>query len=133
MRPVLPEEIPGIQDEILPILIKCYEHNADVYDVTPNQIIDLALDREFLIWIGENNDTIEMVCVTEFQKNSFFVLIWATKSGWDFKLWYPIVMFNLENFAKHMGYSKLEAQVRKGLARKLKDWDHEYCIVTKNL
>tara|TARA_R100000458_G_C8235943_1_gene216311 strand:+ start:174 stop:587 length:414 start_codon:yes stop_codon:yes gene_type:complete len=130
--PVLLEELSSIKNEILPILIKCYEHNADVYDVTPDQLIDLALDREYLIWIGKNNNIIEMICVTQLQKNSFFILIWATKSGWDFNLWYEPTLSKLESFAKSLGYSKLEALTRKGLARKLK-WDHEYCIITKNL
>jgi len=39
----------------------------------------------------------------------------------------------VEGFALRTACSALEAWTRKGMARKLKDWNHSYMVITKEL
>ena len=133
LYPVQSRDILSIKDEVVPILNLFHEHNPRVSTNTVS-IFQSLLKGEKILWIGKREEVIEMILVTEFQDQSLFVGIWATKSGWDFNIWYDLIMKKLEQFAKYFGCSELRAITRKGLAKKIKqDWDHESYLLIKTI
>ena len=91
--------------------------------------------RQYL-WLGYDTDAkeaeVEMALIGEILryplKTSFFIHVWATKSGQDFEPWMNN-FDNIINFAKINGCDFIEAKVRKGLAKKLK-WTDKHSLVT---
>tara|TARA_R100000458_G_C8260587_1_gene236140 strand:- start:1277 stop:1693 length:417 start_codon:yes stop_codon:yes gene_type:complete len=133
LYPVQTRDILSIADEVLPILNSFHEHNPRVPTNTVS-IFESLFKGEKLLWVGKREEVIEMILVTEFHCQSLFVGIWATKSGWDFNIWYDLIMEKLEQFARYFGCSELRAITRKGLAKKIKqDWDHESCLLFKTI
>ena len=133
LYPVLPKDILVIKDEVVPLINFFHEQN-DGLQTNTSQVFESLLSGKRILWIGKENDKIEMVIVTEFIGKAFFILIWVTKSGWDFSKWYPWGIKKLEKFARYFQCDQLQAITRKGLARKFRqDWDHEFCLLTKKL
>ena len=132
LYPVLPKDVLSIKDDIIPILELFHKHNEGSLPMAV--IFESVLKGERILWAGKDEGIIGMILVTEFQDDSLFVTVWATKSGWDFSTWYPLTMSKLEQFARYFYCKELRAITRKGLARKIKqDWNHEHCIITKKL
>ena len=134
LYPVQSKDIMTVEyvDEVISLLNSYHERNPGLLSTA--EIFESLLNGSRMLWAGKKENTIEMILITEFQDESFFINLWVTKSGWDFSTWYPLIMSKLEQFARYFKCKELKAMARKGLAKKLKqDWDHEYCIITKQL
>ena len=130
---VPPNEIPSVWNEIKPILGKALRGEEDI--IADDLLEPLENGRAFL-WIVVDGDDIESVCLGEMveypRKKSFYILAWATKSGYKYDEVMETFNDSVVNFAKINGCDFIEAKVRKGLAKKLK-WNDKHSLVTLTL
>tara|TARA_R100000458_G_C8156393_1_gene162199 strand:+ start:277 stop:699 length:423 start_codon:yes stop_codon:yes gene_type:complete len=130
-----PTHIPYVWHEVRPILERVAVRSAGEYTTT--DLLTELLSRRQVLLIGIKNNEVLMAAtfmIVDYpRKRVFRVITWATKSGDGFDFWMqPNLFQTVENYAREHECYTLEAWTRKGLARKL-DWDHEYCVVQKNI
>ena len=71
-----------------------------------------------------------LAALENYNASSNFII--GGKDGKGIDKWYGFLPM-VEGFALKAGCSSLEAWTRKGMARKLKDWNHSYMVITKDL
>ena len=96
------------------------------------------LNDKFKLWVGfdsEHPARLATAVVTEVipypRHRILRIHTWATDTGYNFDEWYQPIVDQLEYYAKSIDCVALEAWCRKGLVRKLPDWEHLYSVISK--
>lgn len=133
---VPPVEVDYLWDELKPLIDKAFRYQQHI---KADDLQTLIKNSRMYAWIITEGDSIEAVFLCEFihypRKKSCYINAWSTKSGYDFDKYYKPTITEIENFAKINGADFIEAQVRKGLAKKLKadGWEDNQSLVTRTL
>ena len=123
-----------VWSQVVDILDKALAYNNGT--VTSSQLYKQLVSGTQSLWIGADDDgVIQCAGTTEVvdypNKKVMRIITFATKSGRDLELWFPLLE-EVKKHARQMKCASLEAWVRKGLAKRL-DWDHEHVVIIKQL
>ena len=138
MNPVFlvkPDDIQDIWFGVRPIIEKALVHSE--HALMSSDVLREVLNNTMQLWVGFDNNEIACVMTTEIHNyprhKTLNVYTWSTATGHDFDIWYPEVMKCLYYYGEANNCTGLEAQCRKGLAKKLKqlDWENEYSVITR--
>jgi hypothetical protein len=128
------EDIDFIWEECEPLIDSALKHSegelisSDVYDQLINGAMQLWVAMEY----GETIAAMITQVISYPRKRVLRVITLGGKDGSGLDKWYMFLDM-VEGFALRTGCSALEAWTRKGMARKLKDWNHSYMVITKEL
>jgi hypothetical protein len=132
---VPPLEVPCVWIEVAPLITKALAHSTE--ELTADEMLRPIINGECFLWIVvDENESIESVCFGQFAeypvKKSFFIHGWSTKSGYNFNEVMETFNDSVVNFAKINGCDFIEAKIRKGLTKKLKqlNWNDTHSYVT---
>ena len=139
MRALLvpPHEVPSVWIEVKPLIDKALAQSAEGADA--NDMLRPIINGACFLWIVVEDHDIVSVCFGEFteypDKKGFHIHGWATKSGHNFNEVMETFNDSVVNFAKINGCDFIEAKIRKGLAKKLKqlNWNDTHSYVTLTL
>ena len=88
------------------------------------------------LWTALSEGSVIASMITEIvvypRKRVLRVITIAGKDGRGMSRWYGFLPL-VEGFALSNNCSSLEAWTRKGMAKKLTDWEHKYMVITKDL
>ena len=102
--------------------------SSDVYEQLMNNTMQL--------WIAMEHGEVIAAMITQVisypRKRVLRVITLGGKDGSGLDKWYMFLDM-IEGFALKTGCTALEAWTRKGMVRKLKDWNHSYMVITKEL
>ena len=88
------------------------------------------------LWVALSEGSVIAAMITEIvqypRKRVLRVITIAGKDGYGMSKWYGFLPL-IEGFALNNDCSSLEAWTRKGMAKKLIDWEHKYMVITKDL
>ena len=128
---VHPEEVPKIWGEVLPQIERCVPHSEG--EMTPEDFYIALVDAEMQLWIAvEDNEVLASMVTQVIPYPAKKVLRVIAIAGEDMDKWLHFQP-DLEEFARLMGCSSLEAWGRKGWKKVLKDWKDSYVVYTKEL
>ena len=134
---VPPHEVPSVWIEVKPLIDKALAHSLE--GATANDMLRPIINGACFLWIVVEDHDIVSVCFGEFteypDKKGFHIHGWATKSGFNFNEVMETFNDSVVNFAKINGCEFIEAKIRKGLAKKLKqlNWNDTHSFVTLTL
>ena len=139
MRALLvpPHEVPSVWIEVKPLIDKALAHSIE--GATANDMLRPIINGACLLWIVVEEHDIVSVCfgeITQYpDKKGFHIHGWSTKSGFNFDEVMETFNDSVVNFAKINGCDFIEAKIRKGLAKKLKqlNWNDTHSFVTLTL
>ena len=139
MRALLvpPHEVPSVWIEVKPLIDKALAHSSE--GATANDMLRPIINGACFLWIVVEDHDIVSVCFGEFtqypDKKGFHIHGWSTKSGFNFDEVMETFNDSVVNFAKINGCDFIEAKIRRGLARKLKqlNWNETHSYVTLTL
>ena len=132
-----PKDIPEFWHEIKPLIDKALSNGEE--QVEANDLLPGLMNGQGFLWLVTHDVEFISIALGEFveypRKKSFYIQAWATKSGYQFDKVYPILYDELTKFAKINGCDFIEARVRKGLAKKLKnmEWNDKHSLTTYTL
>jgi len=128
---VKPEFIPDIWFKVKPLIDQALDHS--IGELHSSDIMKMLLNEEEFLWVGMEDGDIKSVLVSEIinypRKRILRIIIWTVDQESDFDTWIKY-LYKIEDFARTIECSHLEAWARKGLTRKL-NWDHEYTVISK--
>ena len=128
------EDIDFIWEECEPLIDSALKHSegelisSDVYEQLINGAMQLWVAMEY----GETIAAMITQVISYPRKRVLRVITLGGKDGSGLDKWYMFLDM-VEGFALRTACSALEAWTRKGMARKLKDWNHSYMVITKEL
>ena len=128
------EDIDFIWEECEPLIDSALKHSegelisSDVYDQLINGAMQLWVAMEY----GETIAAMITQVISYPRKSVLRVITLGGKDGSGLDKWYMFLDM-IEGFALKTGCTALEAWTRKGMVRKLKDWNHSYMVITKEL
>ena len=128
---VHPEEVPKIWGEVLPQIERCVPHSEG--EMTPEDFYIALVDAEMQLWIAVEDDEVLASMVTQiipYPAKKVLRVIAIAEGEMD--KWFYFQP-DLEEFARLMGCTSLEAWGRKGWKKILKDWKDSYVVYTKEL
>ena len=128
------EDIDFIWEECEPLIDSALKHSegelvsSDVHDQLTNGAMQLWVAMEY----GETIAAMITQVISYPRKRVLRIITLGGKDGSGLDKWYMFLDM-VEGFALRAACSALEAWTRKGMARKLKDWNHSYMVITKEL
>tara|TARA_Y100001963_G_scaffold110795_1_gene153246 strand:+ start:642 stop:1061 length:420 start_codon:yes stop_codon:yes gene_type:complete len=134
---VPPHEVPSVWIEVKPLIDKALAHSSE--GATANDMLRPIINGACFLWIVVEEHDIVSVCFGEFteypDKKGFHIHGWSTKSGFNFDEVMETFNDSVVNFAQINGCDFIEAKIRKGLAKKLKqlNWNDTHSYVTLTL
>jgi len=128
------EDIDLVWDEVEPLVKVALKHSEG--ELLSEDLHPFLKEGEQQLWVAMEDGSIIACMVTEVisypRKRILRVITIGGKDGKGIDKWYGFLPM-VEGFALKAGCSSLEAWTRKGMARKLKDWNHSYMVITKDL
>jgi len=130
---VKPEFAPDIWSRVRPLIEKALDHSRG--ELHSSDILRSILNEKDHLWVGLEDGDIKAALVTTIinypRMRILRIVIWAVDQESDFDTWIKH-LHKIEDFARSVECSHLEAWARKGLTRKL-DWNHDYALISKSI
>ena len=128
---VEPEFVPDIWPRVRALIDEALDHT--IAELHSSDILKMILNEREFLWVGVEDDVIKSALVAEVvnypRKRILRIVVWTVDQDSDFNTWIRYLHI-IEDFARTMKCSHLEAWARKGLTRKL-NWEHEYSVISK--
>ena len=126
-----PTEVDAIWPHVEGHLEKATPHSEG--EMLPEDMKPLLDKAEMQLWIAvEDGDVLAAMVTQHIPYPRKQVLRVISIGGGDMNKWFPFYP-ELENYAKSLGCSHLEAWGRKGWGKILKGWTNSYHIFTKEI
>ena len=130
---IQPGDLELVWDEVVPLIEAALKYSEG--EVIPEDLVQPLKTGKMQLWVAMSDGVIAAM-ITEIvaypRKRVLRVITIAGKDGRGMSRWYGFLPL-VEGFALSNNCSSLEAWTRKGMAKKLKDWEHKYMVVTKDL
>jgi len=130
---IQPDDLDVVWDEVVPLISAALEYSEG--EVIPEDLVKPIKIGKMQLWVAMSDGVIAAM-ITEIvvypRKRILRVITIAGKDGRGMSKWYGFLPL-VEGFAISNNCSSLEAWTRKGMAKKLTDWEHKYMVITKDL
>ena len=130
---IQPGDLELVWDEVVPLIEAALKHSEG--EVIPEDLVKPIKIGKMQLWVALSDGVIAAM-ITEIvvypRKRVLRVITIAGKDGHGMSKWYGFLPL-VEGFALSNNCSSLEAWTRKGMAKKLTDWEHKYMVITKDL
>ena len=130
---IQPGDLEVVWDEVVPLIEAALKHSEG--EVIPEDLVKPIKIGKMQLWVALSDGVIAAM-ITEIvvypRKRVLRVITIAGKDGHGMSKWYGFLPL-VEGFALSNNCSSLEAWTRKGMAKKLTDWEHKYMVITKDL
>ena len=130
---IQPGDLEVVWDEVVPLIEAALKHSEG--EVIPEDLVKPIKTGKMQLWVALSDGVIAAM-ITEIvvypRKRVLRVITIAGKDGHGMSKWYGFLPL-VEGFALSNNCSSLEAWTRKGMAKKLTDWEHKYMVITKDL
>ena len=130
---IQPDDLDMVWDEVVPLIESALKYLEG--EVIPEDLVQPIKTGKMQLWVALSGGVIAAM-ITEIvvypRKRVLRVITIAGKDGRGMSKWYGFLPL-VEGFALSNNCSSLEAWTRKGMAKKLKDWEHKYMVITKDL
>jgi len=130
---IQPDDLEMVWDEVVPLIEAALKYSEG--EVTPEDLVQPIKTGKMQLWVAMSGGVIAAM-ITEIvvypRKRVLRVITIAGKDGRGMSRWYGFLPL-VEGFALSNNCSSLEAWTRKGMAKKLTDWEHKYMVITKDL
>ena len=130
---IQPDDLEVVWDEVVPLIDAALKYSEG--EILPEDLVQPLKTGKMQLWVAMSNGVIAAMIteiVTYPRKRVLRVITIAGKDGRGMSRWYGFLPL-VEGFAISNNCSSLEAWTRKGMAKKLKDWEHKYMVITKDL
>ena len=130
---ISPDDLEVVWDEVVPLIDAALKYSEG--EILPEDLVQPLKTGKMQLWVALSGGVIAAM-ITEIviypRKRVLRVITIAGKDGRGMSKWYGFLPL-IEGFALNNNCSSLEAWTRKGMAKKLKDWEHKYMVITKDL
>jgi len=130
---IQPGDLELVWDEVVPLIEAALKYSEG--EVIPEDLVQPIKTGKMQLWVAMSGGVIAAM-ITEIvvypRKRVLRVITIAGKDGHGMSKWYGFLPL-VEGFALSNNCSSLEAWTRKGMAKKLTDWEHKYMVITKDL
>ncbi len=130
---IQPGDLELVWDEVVPLIEAALKHSEG--EIIPEDLVKPIKIGKMQLWVALSGGVIAAM-ITEIvvypRKRVLRVITIAGKDGHGMSKWYGFLPL-VEGFALSNNCSSLEAWTRKGMAKKLTDWEHKYMVITKDL
>ena len=130
---IQPGDLEVVWDEVVPLIEAALKYSEG--EVIPEDLVQPIKTGKMQLWVAMSGGVIAAM-ITEIvvypRKRVLRVITIAGKDGRGMSRWYGFLPL-VEGFALSNNCSSLEAWTRKGMAKKLTDWEHKYMVITKDL
>ena len=130
---IQPGDLELVWDEVVPLIEAALKHSEG--EIIPEDLVKPIKIGKMQLWVALSDGVIAAM-ITEIvvypRKRVLRVITIAGKDGHGMSKWYGFLPL-VEGFALSNNCSSLEAWTRKGMAKKLTDWEHKYMVITKDL
>ena len=130
---IQPGDLELVWDEVVPLIEAALKYSEG--EVIPEDLVKPIKIGKMQLWVALSDGVIAAM-ITEIvvypRKRVLRVITIAGKDGHGMSKWYGFLPL-VEGFALSNNCSSLEAWTRKGMAKKLTDWEHKYMVITKDL
>ena len=130
---IQPDDLDLVWDEVVPLIEAALKYSEG--EVIPEDLVQPIKTGKMQLWVAMSGGVIAAM-ITEIvvypRKRVLRVITIAGKDGRGMSRWYGFLPL-VEGFALSNNCSSLEAWTRKGMAKKLTDWEHKYMVITKAL
>ena len=131
---IQPDDLEMLWDEVVPLIEAALKYSEG--EVIPEDLIKPIKIGKMQLWTALSEGSVIASMITEIvvypRKRVLRVITIAGKDGRGMSRWYGFLPL-VEGFALSNNCSSLEAWTRKGMAKKLTDWEHKYMVITKDL
>ena len=131
---IQPDDLEMVWDEVVPLIEAALKYSEG--EVIPEDLIKPIKIGKMQLWTALSEGSVIASMITEIvvypRKRVLRVITIAGKDGRGMSRWYGFLPL-VEGFALSNNCSSLEAWTRKGMAKKLTDWEHKYMVITKDL
>ena len=131
---IQPDDLDVVWDEVVPLIEAALKYSEG--EVIPEDLVKPIKIGKMQLWIAMFKGSVIAAMITEIvvypRKRTLRVITIAGKDGHGMSKWYGFLPL-VEVFALSNNCSSLEAWTRKGMAKKLTDWEHKYMVITKDL
>jgi len=128
---VRPDDVQSIWPLVEPHLDKATPHSEG--EMEAQDFLPFLSNSEMQLWIAvEEREVLAAMVTQHIPYPRKRVLRVVSIGGGDMNKWFPFYP-ELENYAKSLGCSHLEAWGRKGWGKILKGWTNSYHIFTKEI
>ena len=130
---IQPGDLELVWDEVVPLIEAALKYSEG--EVIPEDLVQPIKTGKMQLWVAMSGGVIAAMIteiITYPRKRVLRVITIAGKDGRGMSKWYGFLPL-IEGFALSNNCSSLEAWTRKGMAKKLKDWEHKYMVITKDL
>ena len=131
---IQPDDLEMVWDETVPLIDAALKYSEG--ELLPEDLIEPLKTGKMQLWVALKDNHVIAAMITEIiiypRKRVLRVITIAGKDGRGMSKWYGFLPL-VEGFALSNNCSSLEAWTRKGMAKKLKDWEHKYMVITKDL
>jgi hypothetical protein len=131
---IQPDDLDVVWDEVVPLIEAALKYSEG--EVIPEDLVKPIKIGKMQLWVAMFKGSVIAAMITEIvmypRKRTLRVITIAGKDGHGMSKWYGFLPM-VEGFALSNNCSSLEAWTRKGMARKLTDWEHKYMVITKDL
>ena len=131
---IQPDDLDVVWDEVVPLIEAALKYSEG--EVIPEDLVKPIKIGKMQLWVAMFKGSVIAAMITEIvvypRKRTLRVITIAGKDGHGMSKWYGFLPL-VEGFALSNNCSSLEAWTRKGMAKKLTDWEHKYMVITKDL
>jgi hypothetical protein len=131
---IQPDDLEVVWDEVVPLIDAALKYSEG--EVISEDLVKPLKTGKMQLWVAMFEGSVIAAMITEIvvypRKRVLRVITIAGKDGRGMGKWYGFLPL-VEGFALNNNCSSLEAWTRKGMAKKLKDWEHKYMVITKDL
>ena len=130
---IQPDDLEVVWDEVVPLIDAALKYSEG--ELLSDDLVPPLETGKMQLCVAMS-DGVSAAMITEIitypRKRVLRVITIAGKDGRGMSKWYGFLPL-IEGFAISINCSSLEAWTRKGMAKKLKDWEHKYMVITKDL
>ena len=130
---IQPDDLEMVWDEVVPLIDAALKYSEG--EIISEDLVQPLKTEKMQLWVAMSDGVIAAMIteiITYPRKRVLRVITIAGKDGRGMGRWYGFLPL-IEGFALNNNCSSLEAWTRKGMAKKLKDWEHKYMVITKDL
>ena len=130
---IQPGDLEVVWDEVVPLIDAALKYSEG--ELLSDDLVHPIKTGKMQLWVALSEGVIAAMIteiITYPRKKVLRVITIAGKDGLGMSKWYGFLPL-IEGFALSNNCSSLEAWTRKGMAKKLKDWEHKYMVITKDL
>ena len=130
---IQPDDVDMVWGDVTPLIDAALKHSEG--EIISEDLLRPLKKGKMQLWVALSDGVIAAM-ITEIivhpRKRVLRVITIAGKDGQGMSKWYGFLPL-VEGFALSNNCSSLEAWTRKGMAKKLTDWEHKYMVITKDL